>query len=368
MARSGDFMTMYRSLQFVTGSRDNNFNAVRLLLAIFVVFFHAYAVSGRIDPVTNLLAPHATLGQLAVGTFFLLSGLFVMQSWVRDPRVWTFAVRRIARVIPGLVVCVTLTALIAVTFFSAQGLAGLVAPETWHYISSNALLHYLKSDIQPSQLVIPGVFANLPNTAMNGSLWSLYWEGKFYVLMALIGLMAVNRSPWWFTIIAGFLIVLIPSRPEIIRDYIWEFPLLTIFLVGVVLQTVGGFVTVRWQIVLGAAVYFYLTRWGSAPFSIYLLCGAAALWIGTLPVQFSQNLQQHDYSYSVYIYHWPLLQMLKSLFPEMNSIFLFATCCVVLVPVAMFSWFCVEGPCLRLGHALCRRFPVRSTVIPQRVN
>lgn len=358
-------MTSYRSLQSATGARDNNFNAVRLMLALCVVFFHAYAVGGRVDPVTTLLAPHATLGQLAVGTFFLLSGFFVMQSWARDPRVWAFAVRRVARVIPGLTVCVTLTALIAVAFFSVQGVAGLGAPETWHYITSNALLHYLKSDIQPGQLVIAGVFASLPNSAINGSLWSLYWEGKFYVLMALIGLMAVNRSAWWFTVVASLLIVLMPSRPEIIRDYIWEYPLLTIFLVGVVLQTVGRFVTVRWQLVLGSAVFFYLTRWGSTPFSIYLLCGVTALWIGALPGQWSQTLQRHDYSYSVYIYHWPLLQMLKSLFPEMNSIFLFTTCCVVLIPVAMFSWFCVEAPCLRLGHALCRRFPARSAAIRQ---
>lgn len=361
-------MTSYRSLQLATGSRDNNFNAVRLLLALFVVLFHAYAVGQRQDPLSSLLAPHVNTGQLAVGTFFLLSGLFVMQSWSRDPRVWTFAVRRIARVIPGLTVCVLLTTLISVAFFSTQGTAGLLAPETWHYITSNSLLHYLRSDIQPSQLVIPGVFDQLPNPAMNGSLWSLYWEGKFYVLMALIGLMAVNRSPWWFTTVAGLLIILMPSRPEMIRDYVWEFPLLTIFLVGVVLQTVSHFVTIRWQLVFGVAVFFYLTRWGSVPFSIYLLCGAIALWVGALPGQFSEHLQQHDYSYSVYIYHWPLLQMLKTLFPEMNSIFLFISCCLLLAPVAMFSWFCVEAPCLRLGHALCRRFPGPSAMRRQKAD
>jgi peptidoglycan/LPS O-acetylase OafA/YrhL len=356
-------MMSARTLQAAIGTRHNNFNAVRLLLASLVVLFHAYAVGQRTDPLSALLQPHMHIGQLAVGTFFLLSGIFVMQSWLKDPRTWAFLVRRVARVLPGLAVCVTLTALLAVSFFSPQGVGGLFAADTWHYITSNTFLHYLKSDIQPNQLVIPGVFSQLPDPAMNGSLWSLYWEGKFYVLLALMGLLAMNRSPYWFTALAGLLIVLLPGRSEMVRDYLWEFPLLTIFLVGVVLQTIAQFLTVRWQHVVAAAIFFYLTRWGSVPFSIYLVCGVAALWLGSHNWQVAGHLQRHDYSYSVYIYHWPILQMLKSLFPEMNSIFLFLCCGAVLAPVAMLSWTLVEKPGIRFGHSLCRRFS-RSAAVP----
>lgn len=363
---------MNRTLEQAIATRDNAFNAVRLALSLFVVFFHAYAIGQQgLDPLSKLLAPYTHIGQLAVGTFFLLSGVFVMQSWARDPRVWAFIVRRVARVTPGLTVCVTITALLAVSFFSLQGVAGVWAQETWHYITSNALLHFLKSDIPPDQLAIPGVFPDLPNRAMNGSLWSLYWEGKFYVLLALIGLLAVNRSPYWFTLVAGLLMLLLPVRPEIVRDYLWEYPLLTLFLVGVVLQTVARHVTIRWQAVAGAGAFFYLTRWGSVPLSFYLLSGIVALWLGSLsslshPGRAVAHLQKHDYSYSVYIYHWPVLQMLKSAFPEMNAIFLFLSGCLLLGPIALFSWFYVEAPCLRLGHTLCRRFPAPSAMRRQK--
>lgn len=349
-------MTSARTLQAAISTRHNNFNAVRLVLATMVVLFHAYAVNQRTDPLSAFLQPYMHIGQLGVGTFFLLSGLFVMQSWIKDPRTWSFLLRRVARVLPGLAVCVSITALLAVCFFSPQGANGLLSGDTWRYITSNTFLHYLKSDIQPNQLVIPGVFSQLPDPAINGSLWSLYWEGKFYVLLAVMGLMALSRSPYWFTATAGLLIVLLPSHPEMVRDYLWEFPLLTIFLVGVVLQTVSQFVMIRWQHVVAAGIFFYLTRWGSVPFSIYLVCGVAALWLGSLKWQIASHLEQHDYSYSVYIYHWPILQMLKSLFPEMNSIFLFLCCSVALVPVAAASWGFVEKPGIRLGHALCRRF------------
>lgn len=97
-------MNTIRTLGQAIGTRNNNFNLVRLVLSLLVVLFHAYAVGQRTDPLSALLQPYMHIGQLAVGTFFLLSGIFVMQSWLQDPRTWAFLVRRIARVIPGLAV------------------------------------------------------------------------------------------------------------------------------------------------------------------------------------------------------------------------------------------------------------------------
>lgn len=345
-------MTLYQA----THSRENNFNTVRLTLSMLVVLFHAYAVGQQSDPLSRLLEPYLNIGQLAVGTFFLLSGLFVMQSWLQDPRVWAFMVKRFARVFPGLFVCVLSTTVIAVSFYSVQGAAGLNTFEPWNYVVSNSLLHYLKADIPAGQLVIPGVFANLPNPAMNGSLWSLYWEGKFYVLLALIGMMAFNRSAYWFTAIGTLLIVLMPERPELVRDFVWEFNLLTIFLVGVVLQTLSSFITIRWQHVLAAGLFCYLTRWGSVPFSIYLFCGIAALWVGSSRLPLPSFFRQHDYSYSVYIYHWPILQMLKSSFPSVSGMILFITVTLLLLPISMGSWHFIEKPCMRLGRRICQRY------------
>jgi peptidoglycan/LPS O-acetylase OafA/YrhL len=344
-----------RNLQEATRSHDNNFNLVRITLSLLVVFFHAYAVSNLTDPL-SAIAPALNVGQLAVGTFFLLSGFFVMQSWLKDPCLWAFLVRRIARVIPGLTVCVLLTAVFAVGFYSPQGVSGLMNSDTWNYIASNSLLHYLKSDIPTSQLIIPGVFADLPNQAMNGSLWSLYWEGKFYVLLALMGAMALTRSVYWFTAMTTLLIVLLPAKPELVRDYIWEFNLLTIFLVGMLLQTVSQFISIRWQHVLAATVFCYLTRWGSAPFSIYLVAGTAALWIGCMHWPWFRYLQRNDYSYSVYIYHWPILQMLKSSFPDLSSLGLFFGVAALLLPISILSWRLIEKPSMQVGRTLCKRF------------
>lgn len=64
-------------------THDNNFDLLRLIASSSVIFFHAFALSPvavGIDPFTKHLLPHISLGGLAVGGFFLISGIFVTQS------------------------------------------------------------------------------------------------------------------------------------------------------------------------------------------------------------------------------------------------------------------------------------------------
>src|SRR4051794_10817711 len=98
-----------RSLAQAIDAHDNGFNLVRLIAALLVVVYHAFQLStlapGARDGVSTLVAPVADLGMLAVGVFFMISGIFITQSWVRDPHLPHFALRRVARIVPGLFVC-----------------------------------------------------------------------------------------------------------------------------------------------------------------------------------------------------------------------------------------------------------------------
>jgi hypothetical protein len=63
-------------------------------------------------------------------------------------------------------------------------MAGLADAAPWRYIVNGAMLHWLVYIIPPSELAIPDV---LGGAALNGSLWTVYWEGRMYVMVALIG-------------------------------------------------------------------------------------------------------------------------------------------------------------------------------------
>ena len=60
------------------GSRDNNFDLLRLLAAWAVLVSHSYALVGRDQPLHQL---GTSLGNLGVLVFFAVSGLLIRRSW-----------------------------------------------------------------------------------------------------------------------------------------------------------------------------------------------------------------------------------------------------------------------------------------------
>src|SRR5260370_27283553 len=95
-------------LQYVLEKRNNNFDLLRLLAALAVIYGHAYSISPsgeKRDFIQKVLA-FETSGSLAVKFFFLLSGLVVTNSVISNPSLGRFAVSRSLRLFPALIVCV----------------------------------------------------------------------------------------------------------------------------------------------------------------------------------------------------------------------------------------------------------------------
>lgn len=353
-----------RTLSQVLTSHDNGFNLVRLLCALLVVAFHAWqlnTVAPAADPLSPLFAPHADLGAVAVGVFFLISGMFVTRSWMHDPHLLRFGARRLARILPGLAVCLVLTTCSAVLFFSEAGWRGLFSAPVWRYIGGNAVLHGLQYIIPPSEQAIAGV---LNGQALNGPLWTLYWEARMYVMVALLGMAALLPMRAWLRAAAAFLLLAANLFPTVLSGYIWEERMWSLFLCGILLQTLAPRLRVDWRHVLCALVLMGLnwtrsaamTPAGTTWFGIALVLGALALWLGTLSLAplgaVGRHLQRHDYSYGIYIYHWPVLLMVRASLPPLGGPALFAAGLALILPLAICSWHAIEAPALQ---ALRRR-------------
>jgi peptidoglycan/LPS O-acetylase OafA/YrhL len=67
------------------------------------------------------------------------------------------------------------------------------------------------------------------------------------------------------------------------------------------------------------------------------------------------HIQRHDYSYGVYIYHWPVILVLRTMLPPTGALRLTALAIVVTLVLAALSWHLVEAPVLRLVHGWLRR-------------
>src|SRR5438045_6513548 len=87
--------------------RRNNFDALRLIAALSVVFSHSFLIAeGREahEPFIWLTGNQCILGLVGVFVFFVISGYLVTESWCRSPLPGRFLFRRTPRIYPGLVV------------------------------------------------------------------------------------------------------------------------------------------------------------------------------------------------------------------------------------------------------------------------
>src|SRR5260221_1582920 len=85
-------------------ARANNFDTVRLLAALSVVFSHSFLVaegSEASEPFVWLTGNQCILGLVGVFVFFIISGYLVTASFSRSPMPGRFAQRRVLRMHSG---------------------------------------------------------------------------------------------------------------------------------------------------------------------------------------------------------------------------------------------------------------------------
>ncbi|PSD17182.1 hypothetical protein C7E14_07130 [Stenotrophomonas maltophilia] len=68
-------------------TRENNFDAMRIIAALVVIFGHAHPLSAQPDP--TLLG--SAVQSVAVKIFFVVSGFLVAKSWWSDPHIGRFS-------------------------------------------------------------------------------------------------------------------------------------------------------------------------------------------------------------------------------------------------------------------------------------
>lgn len=311
------------------GRRLNSFDLLRLLAATAVILHHVAPLSGA--PALRLFS--TDFGELGVGVFFVISGYLVTASWRRAPELGAFLKKRILRIEPALVVSLALTALVLGALVTTLPLADYFrTPQVWLYVLRNALLY-------PVTYELPGVFTRnpLPDT-VNGSLWTLRLEFSCYLLVAALGVarLLTPRVVAGLAIVAGALFVVLHiARPDLGATGILR--LVDIAALNGFLFLAGGFLHLRDRPV---------PIWAAVLLAPLLLTPA---WIFGLPalVVVLGSLRSvrlpGDISYGLYIYAFPLQQVLAT-----HSQLTFVTAFAATAPVAVASWFLVEKPALRL--------------------
>lgn len=327
----------------------NHFNSLRLMMAIAVIWSHAFALyygSEDSEPLSLLLNGQYNAGNVAVRVFFIISGFLITISYLHSSSLLSYMRKRVARIYPGFIVAVMLCAFIVVPLFSTQ--VELTPTTIWRTIWR---AFTLKGAMPPSD-----VFAGNPGIkAVNGALWSIPFEFWCYIAIAALGALRLLR--WRLFLLVAMLTIMIGRA---VLDFVGIKP-------GIpVLDNIIGWSYLWFSVapcfLAGALAYLYrdrLPRSGALAVALSiafvgaahtsdLLCDAlfpiATAYL-TFYVAFGGRALPDfakfgDFSYGTYLYGFPIEQMLVTA----SLPFL------LYVPAAIFlslcagtaSWFIVE--------------------------
>jgi peptidoglycan/LPS O-acetylase OafA/YrhL len=331
---------------------SNNFDLLRLFAACMVIVGHAHALvpaaSGPDWVQAAIGFDYA--GSLAVKFFFFLSGLVVTNSLLNARAPLGFVVARFARIVPGLVVCVVLTAFVLGPLVTRSPLGAYFHdPLTAHYVTRNIGLAL--------QWDLPGVFDANPRHGVNGSLWTLPIEVFCYLSLLALGLVGVLRGQVVGTAVLVGVIAYAVMTPR----YLFQFGLPdgesqllpALFAAGGLLALHRGRFKISVPAWVGLALLAYLLRGtGLFQYSFYAALFYGALVFGTSRAVCRVRLPG-DFSYGVYLDGWPIQQSLVWLRPDWSVPRHQAVAIGLSLVAGALSWFLVERPAIRFGRFIC---------------
>jgi peptidoglycan/LPS O-acetylase OafA/YrhL len=333
-------------------SKGDNLETIRLLAATGVVFGHSFALAmrghaGVPDPV-SVLFPGTYSGSLAVEAFFFISGFLITNSLISksNPSVLQFLRARAVRVLPAFIVMLISTTFLMAPLTSNSNLLDYWQdPATYRYFFSMLSLEMLLN--RETIWTIAGTFEGHQSAALNGSLWSLFYEVKLYLISGLGVWVGAYKWPQLGSALffVGLLLTLSQGANQTPNNFVMN--AVFMYALGAMVRCHASRLTVTIfpLLIVSALVFFF--RHTSAALLLY------SLWIASAVIYFAYAINivrvklPGDYSYGLFLWSFPIQQLLAWYWPTLEPYRFFVTSFAISFMVAILSWHFVENPVLR---------------------
>lgn len=332
-----------RYLNEYEGSRENNFTVLRTVFALLVLYGHSFPISGNgSDPITKLMLPITWIGGLAVGGFFAISGFLVTASFVRRGPA-QYLISRGLRLYPAIIVYCLVAIFIIGPMGSSVGIA--------EYFSTDFGAYFKNASLWSWKTNLPYNFEDRPfRGGTNGSMWTLPVEIRSYLIIFALGLAGVFKSRITANITILLLYYIIVCGGDLSfffgEETRYRHPL-SFFFVGCLAWINRDLIPLSG--LLGAILLLGQFSFLSTPY--WLIAHSIAVSYAILYVVYRLphidiDRKFGDISFGVYIYAWPIQQMVW--YPQQSGLVNALLATVVVVPIAYMSWRFVESPALRI--------------------
>ena len=291
-----------------SGIGENTFNAIRFICCLIVIVGHCFDVSHIPFSHRAFIDMH-----ISVCVFFILSGFWVTKSFLSTGNIKAYAIKRIKRLLPMYYLTVFFFALIC-CFYSDLGMKAYFSSwHFWKYLFCNSI--YLNF-MCPS---LPGVFNGV---AINGALWTIKVEIGFYIILPILIYFLrkfdSKKKQNLFLIIIYVLSVIWNESLSHLATIIHIPSQLSHQLPGFMSYFVMGMLLLfNWETLISKKNYYivpaviifafhYFTKT-----EILMPCALTMIlmWTGTNLLTFKKIGTPVDYSYGMYLFHFPLVHI-----------------------------------------------------------
>ncbi len=325
----------------------NNFDGVRIGLALIVVFFHL-SVLTELPELRHFRVIFS--GEFAVKGFFAISGFLVMKSYLTSSGVIDYFEKRARRIYPAYLSAVVLCLVIG-SFVTRLDVSDFFrSAQTAKYLVANAaFLNFL----QPT---LPEVFDGNPSSPMNGSLWTIKIEVMLYFCIPFIYLMfkALGRSvATALIIVASILWVYFFTfhydgwkGPELARQFPGQ---ISFFVIGAFLSAEKKVLENSGWIAAVSLVLLFTVD------NVYLRLLIDPICFSTVVIFLSTSAFRNldlgrygDISYGIYLYHFPIIQLLIFLGVFQANVWAGVIAAfAATIGMALLSWHAIEKRVLK---------------------
>ncbi len=335
--------------------RDNNLTLLRAVAAIAVLVSHSYVLttgSPASEPLRTWIG--MTPGSIAVDVFFVLSGFLVTASICKSRDVLDFAIARCLRIFPALLIVLLITIFVVGPIITTVPLS--------QYFSRTTLAYFLKCAtlVLGVSYELPGMFGGNPYPrAVNGSLWTMPWEIRSYVVLVCVWWLSTFIKKGSGRAFLAFVALIACSLFGLLQYLHWKnapsvhsaMPLL-MFALGAVAWQTRTKISLSWR---GFAVALVLMG-ATAGISVNALYVAypvamayAVMFLAFVPGGVvRQYNRMGDYSYGLYLYAFPIQQLLAMAWPGITVGQMIGSSLACTLLFAVLSWHVVEERALAM--------------------
>lgn len=337
-------------------SRHNRLTPIRLVLATAVLVEHAIIVTQGSEPPPPLAINGWSLSYAAVNAFFILSGFLIADSLERRADPYQFVAARALRLWPALLVLSFVAVFVigpAVTILSVPEYFG--SAQTWLF--PVYVLAFLDTSQGPA-----GIFSAHPwSGEFSATLWTLRYEVIAYAAAALI---FFSPLPWGRH--AHLVLFAVTTAAHVLISLFWDDApaliasaarLSSAFTIGMVIHAWRHRIPILpWPLLLVVPLWLALGEHPGAELFMNLAIAAAMFAVAFAALdRWPTGADLPDWSYGIYIWHYPIMQMVLFFDPNADPLKIGIIAFPVTCLVSAMSWSLVEKPSLGFKTALGNR-------------